>query len=329
MFLTASANGALPKQSHQTGQSFDRYTEQEIQQVATDLLKHGYHSWSNNPRLYIILRDIGQIKDTSQPQTLDVLLKNGLNDMWIPITTDTTLQRLLKPEIYFQFLQAQNSVCIQSTSFRLRTPGFHGHFATRYDAPFERRRSIGRGRIGRVDEVLSLTDRRVYARKSIRKVSDFGDTRGRDDIERFRCEVRVLRRIQHRHCVRIVSRPILLSNCLKRIKFSIPGSAGSNADVTGSHYHQYCVGIKLRDVKSDFVMGTTSANTILCRSAVTRTHAFLQSSCHPLQTRISKTFCSLRRPPLSPTMPFEFENGSAVLLQRFNISTRTTYGTEI
>lgn len=62
MFPIASAGGALPKQSHQAGQIDDRYTEQEIQQVALDLLRDGHRSWSDNPRLYIILRDIGQIK---------------------------------------------------------------------------------------------------------------------------------------------------------------------------------------------------------------------------------------------------------------------------
>jgi hypothetical protein len=209
MFQIASAGGALPKQSRQAGQIDDRYTEQEIQQVALDLLRDGHHSWSDNPRLYIILRDIGQIKDTSQPQPLDVLLRNGLNDMWIPLTSDTTLRQLLKPEICFQFLRAQDRVCLHSKCFRLGPRDSHGHFATRHDAPFERRRSIGRGRIGRVDEVLSLSDRRVYARKTIRKASDFGDNRGRDDIESFRCEVQVLRRIKHQHCVQMVRRPIV------------------------------------------------------------------------------------------------------------------------
>jgi serine/threonine protein kinase len=52
-------------------------------------------------------------------------------------------------------------------------------------------------------EVLSLADREVYARKSIRKLSYFEDVRR--NIERFRCELQVLRRIKHRHCVQIVS----------------------------------------------------------------------------------------------------------------------------
>ena len=232
MFSISSTNGTLPNQSDQTGQNVDRYTEQEIQQIATDLLRDGHRSWSNNPRLYIILRDIGQIKDSSQPQLLDVLLKNGLSDMWIPITSDATLKQFLNPEICCQFLQAQGRVCLHSASSRLGPWVSHRHFATQDGAPFELRRRIGQGHIGLVDEVFSPTDRKLYARKSIRKSSDFGYTRHQGDIERFRSEMQVLRRIKHRHCVQIVRRPIVLSNCLKMIKFPIPESASSTAGIT-------------------------------------------------------------------------------------------------
>ena len=254
MFQIASADGALPKQSHQAGQIDDRYTEQEIQQVALDLLRDGHRSWSDNPRLYIILRDIGQIKDTSQPQPLDVLLRNGLNDLWIPLTSDTTLRQLLKPEICFQFLRAQDRVCLPSKCFRLGSRDSHGHFATRHDAPFECRRSIGQGRIGRVDEVLSLSDRRVYARKTIRKASDFGDNRGRDDIESFRCEVQVLRRIKHQHCVQMVRRPIVFVSLFEDDQVFYSRVCRKYAGVTGliqlPYFHENCVWVTLWDTKS-------------------------------------------------------------------------------
>ena len=227
MFPITRADETLPSQSHPTGHVVDRYTEQEIQEVARDLFRDGKRSWSENPRLYIILRDIGQIKDTSQPQLLDILIKNGLNDFWIPITSETILQQILKLEVCHQFLQVQGRVCLQSTSFRLGPHNYHGNFATKDDVPFERRRSIGRGHIGLVDEVLSLTDRQVYARKSIRKVSYFGDAR--NDVEKFRRELQALRRIKHRHCVQIVRKPITSCYCLE-IRSCIQKSAGSTAD---------------------------------------------------------------------------------------------------
>ena len=267
MSSISSTNGSFPNQSSQTGQIVDRYTEQEIQQVVTDLLRDGHRSWSNNPRLYIILRDIGQINDSSQPQLLDVLLKNGLNDMWIPIASDATLKRLLKPEICCQFFQAQGRVCLHSASFRLGPWDSHRHFATRDGAPFEPRRQIGQGHIGLVDEVFSPTDGKLYARKSIRKSSDFGHTRCQDDIERFRCEMQVLRRIKHRHCVQIVRRPIVFSYCLKMIKFPIPESASSTADLTRLMQLHTVIKIVLRShcgTISHLLWCSTSANAILC-----------------------------------------------------------------
>jgi len=203
MFPIANANETSSNQPGTLSHSVYRYTDQEIQQVSRNLVRNGRQSWSENPRLYIILRDIGQIKGTDELQLLDDLIRNGLNDFWIPITSESILQHILRPEIRVIFLQVQDRVCLQSTSFRVEPPNSHGNFATRDDVPFQSLRSIGQGRVGYVDEVLSLTDREVYARKRIRKVSYFGDLKS--DIERFRCELQVLRRIRHRHCVQIVS----------------------------------------------------------------------------------------------------------------------------
>jgi hypothetical protein len=221
MFPIASENETLSYRPATSNHAIHRYTEQEIQQVSRDLVHHGRQSWSENPRLYIILRDIGQIKGPDQPQPLDDLIKNGLNDFWIPVTSESLLQHILEPEDRVRFLQVQDRVCLQSKSFLLGPQNSHGNFASRDDVPFQRRRWIARGRVGYVDEVLSLTDREVYARKNIRKVDYFGDARR--DIERFRCELQVLRRIKHRHCVQIVS-------IIENVNFHINYLAGSAPD---------------------------------------------------------------------------------------------------
>jgi hypothetical protein len=203
MFPIANANETPYEQPGTSIHSVRRYTEQEIQEISRDLVKNGRQSWSENPRLYIILRDIGQIKGATQPQLLDNLIRRGLNDFWIPITSESILQDIFKPQVRLRFLQVQDCVCLQPSSLRLGPLNSHGNFATKEDVPFQRCRSIGRGRVGYVDEVLSLTDREIYARKSIRKLSCFDDVRR--NIERFRCEIQVLRRIKHRHCVQVVS----------------------------------------------------------------------------------------------------------------------------
>jgi hypothetical protein len=184
----------------------DPYSEQEIKQVAAQLLRDGKDTWSQNPRLYIILQDIGQIEDTTQPQLLDKLINDGFNDFWIPVISRDILQQILPRNLHSRFLRAQSRVCVQPVDFRIGLGNFHGHFTQKDGPPFASRRWIGSGHVGDVDEVLSLMDGQVYARKSIRKLSRF--SRAQDDVQKFRSEVQVLSRIKYKHCVEIVSRSL-------------------------------------------------------------------------------------------------------------------------
>jgi hypothetical protein len=177
------------------------YSEEEINEVARDLFKKGKQTWSENPRLYVILRDIGQVG--CQPQLIDKLIENGVSDLWIPITSEFLLSEILpEEELHSHFLHAQRRVCVQPLDFRLGLGSVHGHFATTKDSPFEVLQSIGTGRVGHVEKVVGLVDGKVYARKRVRKESFYNNARNR--IHRFRCELEVLRRIKHRHCVEIV-----------------------------------------------------------------------------------------------------------------------------
>jgi hypothetical protein len=184
----------------------DPYSEQEIKQVAAQLLRDGKNTWSQNPRLYIILRDIGQIEDTIQPQLVDKLINDGFNDFWIPIVSRDILQQILPRNLHSQFLRTQDRVCVQPVDFRIGLGNFHGHFTAKDGPPFASKRGIGSGHVGDVDEVLSLIDGQVYARKSIRKLSRF--SRAQDDVQKFRSELHALSRIKYKHCVEIVSQSL-------------------------------------------------------------------------------------------------------------------------
>jgi hypothetical protein len=206
MFPVANETRVSSPRPESAGHDVNSYSEQEIIQVAEQLLKDGKDTWSQNPRLYLILRDIGQIEDTTQPQLLDNLINEGFNDFWIPVASIDILQQILPRDLPSQFFHAQSRVCVQPADFRIGLGNFHGHFIEKDGPPFAYPRWIGKGRVGHVEEVLSLTDGKVYARKSIRKLSHF--SRAQDDIQRFRCELQVLRRIKYKHCVKIVRRPL-------------------------------------------------------------------------------------------------------------------------
>jgi hypothetical protein len=191
-----------PRSSHDECQ----YSEEQILSLARKLGRDGKQSWSENPRLYIVLRDINQGLVNGHPELIDKFIDEGINDTWLPISSsDVTLSRLLPKLERSRFIRAQRSVCIRPSEFQLGYGGAHGHFASGDDTPFRTRGEIGSSSLGIVDEVWSSTDEQVYARKTIRRSSDFSGAMFRMKI--FQRELQALNRIRHRHCVRIVRVP--------------------------------------------------------------------------------------------------------------------------
>ncbi|KAK0102375.1 hypothetical protein ONS95_005997 [Cadophora gregata] len=173
-----------------------RYSQDYISLVTTELLQAGQLMWSQSPRLYIILQAIGSLS------LLDKLNEEGVSDLWLPIISESILEFLIPKDIRPQFVQAQRLVCAHPKEFHLGYASSHGHFAPESHPPFQRRRHIGSGSLGDVDEVLSLTDGQIYARKSVRRTSCVSINRSR--VQAFQRELHALSRIRHRHCVKIV-----------------------------------------------------------------------------------------------------------------------------
>jgi hypothetical protein len=184
-----------------------QYSEEEIHQVAIDLSKDGKKLWSENPRLYIILKDLDQIPGVNHFQLPSIFIANEINDTWLPILSRTLLDYLVPPLARPHFLRAQYRVCSQPSDFKLGSRSAHGHFHSENTSPFWRKRVIGSGRIGDVDEVWSFIDGKCYARKTIRRRLSHVRT-ARQHTQSFRRELQALRRIDHIHCVKIVSNAI-------------------------------------------------------------------------------------------------------------------------
>jgi hypothetical protein len=204
----AAHGGSEGLPSRGTRSSYDeyQYSEEQILSVARELCRDGKQRWSENPRLYIILRDIDQSLGTSTPELIDKFIDEGINDTWLPIgLSDVILDRLLPRLVRPHFLRAQQSVCVRPSEFQLGNGGAHGHFTSGNSTPFCTRGEIGSGSFGVVDEVLSSTDGQIYARKTIRRSSDF--SRATYRMKNFWRELQALSRIRHRHCVRIVRVP--------------------------------------------------------------------------------------------------------------------------
>jgi hypothetical protein len=239
-----AADGCIQKHAQTAQLVDDTYNEQYIFDVVNDLRDKSLYRWSDNPRLFLIFRDIGQIREPDKPQLLDDFIKSGISDIWLPIASHELLQEVLPPGLHDQFLKAQRRVCSQPTQLQAGLGNLHRNFATKDGAPFKQRRSIGRGRLGHVEEVQGASDGRLYARKSIRKSSYINTAR--NDILRFYCELKTLHRINHRHCVQIVrnltsfmqvySAAFILRSCMESNCLSLARSCtNSSAKINSSH----------------------------------------------------------------------------------------------
>ena len=205
--MLAAQIGDEESQVQDSGSSYGehQYSEAEIQQVALHLANEEQPLWSENPRLHTILRDMCRLSGVKDAHVIDNFVNYDINDTWLPILSKSLLDILLPPLAQPHFKCAQRRVCSRPSEFRLGFRSAHGHFLSRNSAPFTRRRVIGDGRIGVVDEVWSQIDGQIYARKVIqRRWGHFNATT--KYARSFRRELKALKRIDHIHCVKFVSR---------------------------------------------------------------------------------------------------------------------------
>ena len=172
------------------------YSDRDIYEISCSLKFADQHDWADAPRLYIVLRTIGQLN------VLDILLEEGINDIWFPFTPGT-VPRLLSAELRDAFLDAQQLVLTKAVDLETGAKR-HTHFGKDDVFPFEIREKLGRGGSASVDRIYNPLSRREFARKRFRRGSRGQNKREIDD---FKNELKVLKRIQHDHCIKLVSRP--------------------------------------------------------------------------------------------------------------------------
>ena len=171
------------------------YSDREIHEISRCLKFADQHEWSNAPRLYIVLRLIGQL------MILDTLLGEGINDLWFPFKPEA-VPKLLSPDLRLLFLDVQPLVLTKAVDLETGSKR-HTHFGKDDDFPFEIREKLGRGGAANVDKIYNPLSRREFARKRFRR----GRGQSKGEIDNFKNELQVLKRIQHDHCIKLVSRP--------------------------------------------------------------------------------------------------------------------------
>lgn len=205
--ISASAKASAqldPKDEHQgidslfstsTAPAELGFKDADFERISVFLRNTGQATESNAPRLYTVLRLIDQL------DTFDAFMKKGITDMWFPFTA-TTLPSSFKPSARSQFLDIQSVVFSKGFKLEKGSNRKHAHFSQNDVVPFKSIAKLGIGAHGVVDKVMSTTTHREYARKLFRRVKGLRP----QDVKTFITELTVLKRVDHKHCVELVSR---------------------------------------------------------------------------------------------------------------------------
>ncbi|KAL2044844.1 hypothetical protein N7G274_002619 [Stereocaulon virgatum] len=171
-----------------------RYSDADIHGISRCLKDLQRHAESEVPRLYAVLRMIGQL------QILDAMLEVGISDVWFPFSA-AQVPKVLSPSLRAKFLEVQALVLTKGVDLEKNGTTMHAHFGREDTFPFEVRETLGAGSYATVDKLFSPFSRREFARKRFRRSK--GESKA--EIESFKNELQVLKKINHHHCVELVA----------------------------------------------------------------------------------------------------------------------------
>lgn len=177
------------------------YNDAECADIARLLKDTDREAWSQVPRIYTVLRNIGQL------QAITGFLDLGMNDLWLPFQISQLPKSL--PSFYREkFIQSQSMVLTKAIDLENPNSRKHTHFRQGEPFPFEVVEKLGHGGFASVDKVYSPLSRRTYARKRFRRAK--GSTP--KEAQNFMTELQNMKRINHQHCVELVCLPVLRSH---------------------------------------------------------------------------------------------------------------------
>ena len=177
-----------------TGKPRDSYSDWDIQEISRLLIESGRPAWAQVPRLYTILRHIGQL------QVLDAILDEGISDIWFPFTLSSS-PTILSSSLQSQFLESQPLVLTKAVDLEKGVDKKHAHFGRDELFPFQIRGKLGGGGYATVNRIFSTFSGREFARKRFRRDKRHSS---KGEIQSFLTELQVLKRTRHHHCVELV-----------------------------------------------------------------------------------------------------------------------------
>ncbi|OWY47078.1 DnaJ-like protein [Alternaria alternata] len=168
--------------------------ESDICGIAEVLTSSSRDAWSRIPRIYSILRKIGEL------DAIDAFIDDGFTDVSFPFSGTTLPEALRDHSARLRFLELQHLV-YHTEALDLERQARHGHFNDPRDVPLKKVGELGKGGFGYVDRVVSTISHKEYARKLISR----GKTLRKDKqvLRAFTRELSNLKGLSHRHLVKL------------------------------------------------------------------------------------------------------------------------------
>jgi len=165
--------------------------------IAEYLTYHGKGEWSLRPRTFAVLKMLGH------PELLQEFVTQRRYDSALPYTQGNLPDAVRGLDLRSRFLQLQKLVaCQESDISALEEGGKHLHLSKSGDEYFLPHASLGTGKKGIVDVVISRRTARPFARKRLKRgLSAPADAKILEEFER---EIQALKRLCHNHIVKLV-----------------------------------------------------------------------------------------------------------------------------
>lgn len=172
--------------------------ETDIRDIAQVLVRTSQASWSRIPRIYSVLRIIGQL------EVISSFLDEDITDVWFPFSQRTLPASFNTHASRLDFLDAQHLVFNKKALNLERENTKHGHFPDSTEIPLRKIGELGKGGYGFVDRVISTVSHREYARKLIPRGKTF--KKDRQVLKAFERELSNLKSLsqQHPHIIELI-----------------------------------------------------------------------------------------------------------------------------
>jgi serine/threonine protein kinase len=186
----------FPTTEEQTGRK--SFAEKDIREISSILERADKVCWSKIPRIYIVLRLIGQL------DTIGSFVQEEISDTWFPFTPRSLPKGLREHSDRSCFLDQQRLVCNTKALNLERPDAGHGHFPDASEVPLKKVGELGKGGSGFVDRVVSTITHREYALKSIKRGQTF--RKDKEVLRDFERELSNLKRLSraHKHIIDLI-----------------------------------------------------------------------------------------------------------------------------